>query len=98
MEVSQYNGLDSLKVYVNKVKNTRDSSNDKKRKLSNGSEMEVSQYNGLEINYTRDDNGGLKELKINQIVQLKQLINDRKFSKKNEGEKPNHYFPIKNTR
>jgi len=60
--------------------------------------MEVSQYNGLEINYTRDDNGGLKELKINQIVQLKQLINDRKFSKKNEGEKPNHYFPIKNTR
>ena len=40
------------------------------------SEMEVSQYNGLEINYTRDDNGGLKELKINQIVQLKQLIND----------------------
>ena len=90
--------LDSLKVYVNQVKNTRDSSNDKKRKLSNGSEMEVSQYNGLEINYTRDDNGGLKELKINQIVQLKQLINDRKFSKKNEGEKPNHYFPIKNTR
>ena len=67
--------LDSLKVYVNQVKNTRDSSNDKKRKLSNGSEMEVSQYNGLEINYTRDDNGGLKELKINQIVQLKQLIN-----------------------
>ncbi len=98
MEVSQYNGLDSLKVYVNQVKNTRDSSNDKKRKLSNGSEMEVSQYNGLEINYTRDDNGGLKELKINQIVQLKQLINDRKFSKKSEGEKPNHYFPIKNTR
>ena len=40
------------------------------------SEMEVSQYNGLEINHTRDDNGGLKELKINQIVQLKQLIND----------------------
>ena len=88
----------SLNVYVNQVKNTRDSSNDKKRKLSNGSEMEVSQYNGLEINYTRDDNGGLKELKINQIVQLKQLINDRKFSKKNEGEKTNHYFPIKNTR
>ena len=28
--------LDSLKVYVNQVKNTRDSSNDKKRKLSNG--------------------------------------------------------------
>jgi len=95
MEVSQYNGLDSLKVYVNQVKNTRDSSNDKKRKLSNGSEMEVSQYNGLEINYTRDDNGGLKELKINQIVQLKQLINDRKFSKKKRGRKTKPLFPHK---
>ena len=48
MEVSQYNGLDSLKVYVNQVKNTRDSSNDKKRKpLSLLCRVKVSEKVGI---------------------------------------------------
>jgi len=40
------------------------------------SHMEVVRYNGLEIKYVKDDNGDLIELRINQIVQLKQLIAD----------------------
>jgi hypothetical protein len=38
------------------------------------SHMEVVRYNGLEIKYVKDDNGDLIELRINQIVQLKQLL------------------------